>query len=501
MTKNAPHFNRITLGLLAFFFLLPGVSQAAVFFNEVAWMGNSTSANHEWIELYNDGAATVVDGWTLTDGRSLSVELEGTIPANTYAVLERTSDESAPGAAFFIYTGALHNGGGSLRLETAAGQLVDLVTGGEDWEQIGGDNTTKETAQYTQKGWITAPATPGRLNKTPATVTQTSPVADTTAADEASAAGKSDTKTTRSKSKSSAETVRLILPDMTLALEIDAQSVGYVNQAIPFVSQATGIGETLLSSLQYQWNFGDGITAPTAEVKHTFAFPGTYVVTLHAQYKRQKQITRHQITILPVALSLTQNAQGDIQLNNDSPYEVDISGYTVQATDAFVFPPYSIILPNQTITLPRQTVAAAHPVMLAVYDTHNLQLASLVPIVTQRQQLAQATKATLLSSTQTTYNQNQTAAATNRITTPSPLILTPTPVPTPQETEVSDPEPVPAPSPVAENQPSQQTPTTEAPPTTPTRTQRLSYVGLAILILLGIFAIYLTPRRSQPEHD
>jgi len=487
--------------LLALFFLLPGVCQAAVFFNEVAWMGNSTSANHEWIELYNDGSATDVEGWMLTDGRSLSVELAGTIPSNAYAVLERTSDESAPGAAFFIYTGALNNGGSTLRLETAAGQLVDLVPGGEDWVQIGGDNTTKETAQYTKKGWITATATPGRPNKTPATVTQTSHVAATTAADEASAAGESDAKTTRSKSKSSVETVRLILPDMTLALEIDAQSVGYVNQTIPFVSQASGIGKTMLSSLQYQWNFGDGTTAPTAAVPHAFAFPGTYVVTLHAEYKRQKQITRHKITILPVALSLTQNAQGDIQLNNDSPYEVDISGYTIQATEAFIFPPYSIILPNQTITLPRQNIAAAHPAMLAVYDTHKIQLASLLPIVTKRQQLAQATQAALLFSTQTNQKQNQTAeaGATNQVIVLSPLLpaLTQDSVSGAIKVPTSDPKPAPKQEVVSEL--SDPTLVAVSPSTTPTRNQRLSYVGLAILILLGIFSVYLTPRRPQGD--
>jgi PKD repeat protein len=497
MTKNAPLFNRIAPCLCALFLLLPGVCQAAVFFNEVAWMGNSTSANHEWIELYNDGSAVDVEGWTLTDGRNLSVALAGTILAESYAVLERTSDDSAPGAAFFIYTGALHNGGGTLRLETAQGQLVDLVNGGENWEQIGGDNTTKETAQYTQKGWITAAATPGAKNKTATTVTQTK--AKETTVDEDEPDQESDTQTTSSKSQSSVETVRLILPDVTLALEIDAQRVGYVNQTIPFLSEASGIGETMLDSLQYQWNFGDGTTAQSAEVNHAFAFPGTYVVTLHAEFKRQKQITRHEITILPVALSLTQNAQGDIQLNNDSPYEVDISGYTIQATKAFVFPQYSIILPNQTITLPRQNIAAAHPVMLAVYDTHKIQLASLVPIVTERQQLAQATQAALLSSTQTNQNQTAETGATNRITTLIPALPTPIPAPASQETEVSDTEP--APSPVAEYKPPQQKPGMEASLSTPTRNQRLSYVGLALLILLGIFSVYLTPRRNQGEQN
>jgi hypothetical protein len=228
-------------------------------------------------------------------------------------------------------------------------------------------------------------------------------------------------------------------------------------------------------------------------------------VTLHAQYKRQKQVTRHEITILPVALSLTQNTQGDIQLNNDSPYEVDISGYTVQAKEAFVFPKYSIILPNQTITLPRQKIADTHPAMVAVYDTHKVQLTSLLPVVTKRQQLAQATNAALLVSKQTTAVPTAAAANTSPETqaqaqapstlTAAPQAPAPAPILTPSPTtQATDPKPI---NPAAENQPPQQPPSTEAPPTTPTRQQRLSYVGLAIIILLAIFAIYLTPRRSH----
>ena len=492
MIKNALHLNSHTGCLLALIFLTPGLCQASVFFNEVAWMGDSTSANHEWIELSNDGPATNVDGWILTDGRNLSVELAGTIPAKGYAVLERTSDESAPGAAFFLYTGALHNAGGTLRLENAAGQLVDLVTGGDGWAQIGGDNTTKETAQYTQKGWITAAATPGQQNKSAPAVSADDQTETDENQDGTATAGE-QTQTSESKSSNSVQTVRLVLPDVTLDLEIDAQSVGYVHQTIPVRSIASGIGETMLDSLQYQWNFGDGNTADFAEGNHAYAFPGKYVVTLHAGFKRQKQTTRHEITILPVALSLTQNAQGDIQLNNDSPYEVDISGYTVRAKDAFVFPEYSIILPNQTITLPRQRIAKEYPVMVAVYDTHNIPLASLVPVVTPRQKLAQATKAALLSSTQT---QTQTTDTAGGNTSPAAATPAPTPASAPvptANTNASEPPP----SPAVEYQVPSQIQTTEPPATTPTRTQRLSYVGLAIVILLGIFAVYLTPRRNQ----
>jgi len=112
--------------------LLPYSAQAAVSISEVAWMGSSASANHEWIELHNDGSAQDVSGWTLSDGVNLSIDLTGTISQNSYAVLERTSEDSAPGTAFLVYTGALVNTGATLRLTRSDGSLVDQVSGGTD---------------------------------------------------------------------------------------------------------------------------------------------------------------------------------------------------------------------------------------------------------------------------------------------------------------------------------------------------------------------------------
>ena len=96
---------RLYLLILIVFGFLPTAAQAAVYINEVAWMGDIDSANHEWIELYNDGAAVDVTGWSLTDEMNLNVDLVGTIPANSYAVLERTSDDSSTAKAFFFFSG------------------------------------------------------------------------------------------------------------------------------------------------------------------------------------------------------------------------------------------------------------------------------------------------------------------------------------------------------------------------------------------------------------
>jgi hypothetical protein len=476
MTKKEHLFNKIHICVFSFFLLMPGFCQASVFINEIAWMGSESSANHEWIELFNDSSALSVAGWTLTDGRNLSIELSGTIPSNTYAVLERTSDDSAPGTAFLVYTGALSNTGGSLRLENAEGQLVDLVNGGDAWEQIGGDNVTKETAQYSTKGWITAKATPGSQNKS---VSSSVEITNEEVVEK-------DSKITETKKK--VQTVRLTLPEVSLALDIDAQTVGYVNQIIPFLSEASNVGKSLLGSLEYKWNFGDGNISARATSSHRFRFPGTYIVTLHAEYKRQKQVARHEITILPVTLSLTQNSQGDIQINNDSPYEIDISGYKLKAQETFVFPAYSLILPSQTVTVPRNKVASKSGVMVAVYDTHGISLASILPIGISFDSRVYATAEPARITTQTDVADSfELLAGRNSVT--QPVVVSP-----PVSMEA-----VPA---LETKEMTKEVPVIENKTTGPrviNRNERFSYVGLAVIILLGIFGVYLTPRRNKMD--
>ena len=52
--------------------------------------------------------------------------------------------------------------------------------------------------------------------------------------------------------------MKLELPDVTLKLNVEG-TLGYINQSINFSVTPSGIGESLIDSLQYQWNFGDGL--------------------------------------------------------------------------------------------------------------------------------------------------------------------------------------------------------------------------------------------------
>ena len=329
---------------LVLFLLFPVSTQAAVTISEIAWMGDSVSANNEWIELYNDDSATInVDGWSISDGVNLDIDLSGSISGESYVVLERTDDDSAAGVAFLIYTGALGNSGATLSLTRDDGGIEDQVSGGENWENIGGDNTTKETAQYTTSGWVTSEATPGSENIFSD---------DDEEKDSESTAGGELQKGVIY------ESVKLGDSSSDLQLTINGPVTAYVHQPVNFTVEPTGLGKVAMDSLNYQWNLGDLTELSGQEVVHSYQYPGSYVVVVSGQYSDFSNTSRHTVTVLPVKLSLSFVGDG-LNIHNNSPYEVDISGYQLLGKTKRIIPSNTVILPRSTITIPDSSIVTA----------------------------------------------------------------------------------------------------------------------------------------------
>jgi len=350
----------VTLAL----FLLPHFATAAVVINEIAWMGTVSSANDEWIELYNNGATAVaLDGWTLS-GDGLAINLSGTLASGGYALLERTDDSSAPGTAFLIYTGALSNSGATLSLHRSDGGVEDQVAGGENWENIGGDNTTKETAQRTPGGWITAAATPGGANASSGSVS-----GDTNAGDSNSSANNSGESSQASKKEDKA-------PKPVSKLSITAPSQAYVNQPVSFdVSPSDGV-ERLV---RYTWSFGDAASTEEKSPIHTYAYPGNYVVMVESYYAKETVMGRHEITVLPAILSIARTDNGDIQIHNNAQYEVDISNFELYGSTSFRIPKHTILLPRATLTIPHDRIEENTSHIMGLSDPEGVVVAAYTP--------------------------------------------------------------------------------------------------------------------------
>jgi len=465
------------------------LAHAAVTISEVAWMGSSDSHADEWIELYNDGDAVSLDGWTLTDGSDLSIALSGTIDGGGYAVLERTDDTSASGSAFMIYTGALANSGATLTLTRADGGTEDQVAGGEDWEHIGGDNTTKETAQYTQSGWTTGTPTPGRSNvayapKDNADDSDNTDDTDDDAQDDASD-DQADSDTSDTDGDGGQNTIPLTPERANLILSLRAPTRAYVHQPVTFSVAASGVGKPIRNSLRHTWNFGDLTTGSGTEVTHQYDHAGTYVVVVHAAYAGYEATTRHQITVLPTTFSLTTNADGDLQVHNDARYEIDLSQYAVRGEDTVVFPAHSILLPNATVTIPRDRIGDGHAFLL---DQEHAIVASTMPAReeqvadararAQHQRAAQATASPAPRAPgNTTQPPSDTFAFSGRRPT-STGATEPTPTTTPEHPDRS----------VVRASSSQTAALGDA--GLPISSDTLPYLGLIGLLSLGLLAVY-----------
>lgn len=157
--------------IFAFFFIFRSAAKGATLgpvINEIAWAGNTNSADDEWIELYNPSDERfLLKGWKLeaADG-SPSIPLEGELPSGGYFLLERTDDTSVPNIkANQLYTGSLDNKGEVLRLIDANGVVRDEVNTSEGWPA--GDNTTKATMARDDANLTVATWGNGPVNGTP----------------------------------------------------------------------------------------------------------------------------------------------------------------------------------------------------------------------------------------------------------------------------------------------------------------------------------------------
>jgi len=396
-----------SLFLLALF--LPTTALATIEISEIAWMGDTTSANYEWIELHNTGSDSVdITDWILADGVNINNLLAGSINAGQYVVLERnrSSEQYLNNPPFSIYTGALVNSGVTITLIRNDGNIEDKVIGGENWQNIGGDNTTKDTPQRTSSGWVTAIPTPGNPNKTensnPVITTETN-VTNTTGA---------NTTSTKSPPKNSPSTTSQISKPVTdgqLQLKLIVPKTAYVNQLVKFDVFPAGIAPVLLKSIRYEWNFGDLGATKQKQVLHTYSYPGNYVVTLYGSFAKENKTVRQEITVLPVLISLTNNSMGDIQINNDAPYEIDLSGFTLTGSSQIKFPPRTVLLSHSTITVPKARIATNWGQMVGLYDGKNMLVAKTV--TTHSTTMADETKQTMLPTSMVGADHKSTLAS------------------------------------------------------------------------------------------
>jgi len=113
----------------------PETPTLEVVINEIAWMGTESSANDEWIELYNNTTLTIdLTGWGISKNGEEFIKLStSTILANGFYLLERTASNTTDLVEDQVYVGVLRNDGEKLELKNASGTLIDAVDCSSGW--------------------------------------------------------------------------------------------------------------------------------------------------------------------------------------------------------------------------------------------------------------------------------------------------------------------------------------------------------------------------------
>lgn len=286
---------------ILFLFLTPQIAFASIYVSEIAWMGDSESANNEWVEIYSDEGIDLT-GWSLAalDGTP-SISLESTI--NGALVLYRGVH----------YSGALENGGEVLILSDADGTEVFRVDGSDGWS-VGGNNETKESAQYVSGNWVTAAPTPGTVTVSESVV----------------------------KEEVATPTSSYERPYLVISIP-DVIDVVAGDEHIFSVEVGNNEGAKYSGALVH-WNFGDGSMISGNTIYHRYSFAGNYTAHVSVKYGGEEISKKINVVVREADISFSIVNASKIEVRNGDKKELDISHWRiVDGSNIFMFPAHSYI--------------------------------------------------------------------------------------------------------------------------------------------------------------
>lgn len=351
---------KVYLFSLVVIFSLPFSVSASVKINEIAWMGTAKNSRAEWIELKNTSTKTVdLSGWSLVakDGAPDIVFTKGLyIKPNSYFLLERTRNNLIDGiVADVTYKKSLSNSGEDLVLRNSDSKIVDSVASGKDWCLVGGDNTTKKTAQLTSTGWITATSTPRTKNATVGVKASCSKKIKNTQKTKASSVTSVDEKSNtplqaiqkhiqHKYGKVSYLPVQKVFLDIGKDRSVTA-GVDTRFSAIAYNAKGKVYPEPLI-----HFAFGDGSESDSPSVFKNYNVPGKYLVSATAVYGLGSGESSVVVTVHRALVKIYSVDSNGISVSNNSKYKLDLSLWKLKSgLDTFIFPSGTMILPNTTV--------------------------------------------------------------------------------------------------------------------------------------------------------
>lgn len=139
-------------------------SHTPLIINEVAWMGDVSSARHEWVELKNISKSPIsLSNWQFFDrSKRTNIILNGILSPESFFLLSRKGEGNIKGDG--VFSGTLNNRDEDLYLFDNACNLIDSVSANPSWPA--GEGKTKKTMERSSDlSWHTSDITGGTPGK------------------------------------------------------------------------------------------------------------------------------------------------------------------------------------------------------------------------------------------------------------------------------------------------------------------------------------------------
>lgn len=333
---------RLILVLIMFLFFSGfRLAGAEVSINEV----KISPIEDRFIRLYNSGGSAVdLTGWYIqrktAGGASFGSLVSKTyfenknIGANAYFLISRNE-----GSSDILVEGLTLTESNTLQLKNSEGVVVDKVCWGDvsDCGDAASPNPSPgESIKFREGDSVPATSLGEELDQN-------------SVMDDESADTEPKTKTTEK--------------NPTIKAKILASKTAFTGEPLEIKAEIFGFDEEKIVLGRLSWNFGDGgsllQTNNFEEFTHTYYYPGEYV--LYLEYYKRKSVVPdaiNKMTIKVIPTSVIISKVGDakdffIELSNNAPSDMDISGWIINANGKiFTLPKNTIIMAKKQMTIP-----------------------------------------------------------------------------------------------------------------------------------------------------
>lgn len=319
------------------FFIAPVFSYANVSITEIMYDVSGSDTGREWIEVKADAGTDLSDwklfeantnhGLTLAKGSAL-------IPVGGFAVIADNTEKflldfPSFSGTLFDSSFSLSNTGETISIRNAELADVDSVSYTSEQGAAGDGNSLQKINGV----WTVAVPTPGGGENQQQTT-------DNQQQEQGTTNVPAQTGTTQT----SGASVPMIEPTIKAYAGPDRTVLSGAD--VLFEGKATGLtGEPMMPE-RFSWNFGDGTVADGENVRHTFRYPGVYVVNLNTKSGKYAASDYARVTAIPadIIISSADPAGAYVEIRNSVGSDIDVSLFRIRANSKdFMIPDHTVL--------------------------------------------------------------------------------------------------------------------------------------------------------------